>query len=299
MRPVKVALALQRLAAGASAGFSSIACATSIDGQPPVAVRRDEQPVVKLDLGLRHVEHLRGYRLGLRDHVVRGLDHQRAAEPHRAVRMRAAARRDLRGVAADELDVFRMHAEQIGHHLREARLVTLAGRLRADREFDLAGAAHRDLDALVRNADRRLDDSSRCRCRAACRASSTSRSPRGEALPVGDLDHARHVAGEIAAVVEQPARGAIRQLLVRDDVLLADAQPVHAELCRRRDRSAAPAPTSPRAGRRRGTARSARCWSSRRGSACASAECHRRWWRRDRRCSAAHRSPSARRMVPM
>ena len=35
--------------------------------------------------------------------------------------------------------VLRVHAEQVGHHLREAGLVALAGRLRADRELDLAG----------------------------------------------------------------------------------------------------------------------------------------------------------------
>ena len=68
--------------------------------------------------------------------------------------MRAAAGGDFRGVAADEDDVLRVHAEEVGHDLREARLVALAGRLRADRKLDLAGAEHGHLDALVRNADR-------------------------------------------------------------------------------------------------------------------------------------------------
>ena len=119
--------------------------------------------------------------------------------------------------------------------------------------------------------------------------------PRREALPVGGLDHALHVAGEIAAVVEQPAGGAVGQLLARDQILLADARRGPCRAAPRRDRSAAPAPASPRAGRRRGTARSAPCWSPPRGSACASAGCHRPWSRRDRRCSAARRSRSVRR----
>ena len=143
--------------------------------------------------------------------------------------MGAAAGRNFRGVAADEDDVLRMHAEQIGHHLGEARLVALAGRLRADRKLDLAGAEHGDLDALVRNADRRFQivrDADAAELAALLRLAPA----RGKALPVGHLDHALHVAGEVAAVVEQPAGGAIGQLLLRDDVLLADAQPVDAEL---------------------------------------------------------------------
>ena len=71
--------------------------------------------------------------------------------------MGAAAGGDFRGVAADENDVFRMHAEQVRHHLSKARFVALAGRLSADRKFDFAGAKHSDLDALMRNADRRFE----------------------------------------------------------------------------------------------------------------------------------------------
>ncbi len=91
--------------------------------------------------------------------------------------------------------------KQVGHHLGEAGLVALAGRLRADREFDLAFRLHRDLDALVRDADRRLQVVRNAD--AAQLAALLCLAPaRSEALPVGGLDHPAHVAGEIAAVVE-------------------------------------------------------------------------------------------------
>ena len=89
-------------------------------------------------------------------------------------------------------------------------------------------ALHRDLDALVRDADRRLDivgNADAAQLAALLRFAAT----RGKALPVGALQHALHVAGEIAAVVEQPARGAVGQLLARDEVLLPDPHAVHAE----------------------------------------------------------------------
>ena len=62
--------------------------------------------------------------------------------------------------------------EQVGGDLREAGLVALAARLRADHHADAAFRLHRDLGALARRADRGLDVVARCRGRAACRASS-------------------------------------------------------------------------------------------------------------------------------
>ena len=107
-----------------------------------------------------------------------------------------------------------VHAEQVRHHLREAGLVALAGRLRADRRARPCRRRHRHLDALVRDADRRLDvvgDADAAQPAALLRLARRA----GKALPVGHVQHALHVAGEIAAVVEQPAGGAIGQLLVR------------------------------------------------------------------------------------
>ena len=46
--------------------------------------------------------------------------------------MRAAADLHDVGVADDDVDDVHRHAEKIGHHLREARLVALSARLRAD-----------------------------------------------------------------------------------------------------------------------------------------------------------------------
>ena len=52
--------------------------------------------------------------------------------------MRAAADADDVGVAHDDVDGLDRHREQIGRHLREARLVALAARLRADHDVDAA-----------------------------------------------------------------------------------------------------------------------------------------------------------------
>ena len=52
--------------------------------------------------------------------------------------MRAAADRHDVGVALHELDLLERHAEPLADALREARLVPLPARQRADRDLDLA-----------------------------------------------------------------------------------------------------------------------------------------------------------------
>ena len=49
------------------------------------------------------------------------------------------------------------HLDHVGNDLGEARLVTLAARLRADHDLDPAVRLHLDLGALLRGADRELD----------------------------------------------------------------------------------------------------------------------------------------------
>ena len=85
----------------------------------------------------------------------------------------------------------------------------------------LPAAEHGDLDALVRDADRRLDivgdaDAAQLAALLATRACAPAKPFQSAAV-----EHALHVAGEVAAVVEQPAGGAVGQLLARDQVLLA------------------------------------------------------------------------------
>ena len=61
-----------------------------------------------------------------------------AGVAHRAAGVRAAADADDVGVADDDVDRLDRHRDQVGDHLREARLVALAARLRADHHVDAA-----------------------------------------------------------------------------------------------------------------------------------------------------------------
>ena len=90
-----------------------------------------------------------GRRRALRDHG--------AGVAHRAAGMRAAADLTMSVSPVMMLTRLERHAEPVGDHLREARLVALAARQRADHDVDAAVRLHRDLGALARRADRGLD----------------------------------------------------------------------------------------------------------------------------------------------
>ena len=108
------------------------------------------------DLGAQHGDREGRPQVWARDQHG-GRDEEGAGEPHRAIRMRAAARGDFIRVAADEDDVGGRHADHVGGDLRVDGLVALAARLRADAHLHLAGALHQQFCPLVRHADRRLD----------------------------------------------------------------------------------------------------------------------------------------------
>src|SRR5712675_2380388 len=120
-----------------------------------------EPPAGERDVLDRRLQHMAGDAQPLLDDLVRGVEHDDAAEPQRPAGMRAAADRDAVGVAGDQLDAVDRHAEPFGDQLREAGLVALALRRGADHNLD--GAAHRairlhrDLGLLARRAGRGVD----------------------------------------------------------------------------------------------------------------------------------------------
>ena len=145
--------------------------------------------------------------------------------------MGAAAGGERRAVAAHEIDRLGLDAEMIRHHLPEARFVALPARLRSHDQIDAFGR-HFDRDALVRHPDRGLDiighpdpeqPSTLFRRPAAGR----------KAVPVGGGEHARKVAGEIAAVVVEPGRRAMRQLVAPDQVAATQFDTIDVEPARR------------------------------------------------------------------
>ena len=115
--------------------------------------------------------------------------------------------------------------------------------------------AHRD--ALARRADRRLDvvgDADPAQSTARAR-----RAARWEIRPTPRAACAFHVAEEVARIVGQTHRGGIRQLFAADQVaprISSRSSPSARPRCRAAVRSR----TSLRAGRRRETEPSARCW---------------------------------------
>ncbi len=80
-----------------------------------------------------------------------------ARHPHRAAGMRPAASRDRIRVTGDQTHALERDAEPFGDELREARLVALATRQRADHDVDEAVQRDRDLGALARNSAGQLD----------------------------------------------------------------------------------------------------------------------------------------------
>src|SRR5207253_7140756 len=76
---------------------------------------------------------------------------------HRASRVRAAARAHHIGIAGNDAHALDRDAEELSNDLREAGLMPLAARLRADHHAHAALGKHGDLGALLRRADRRLD----------------------------------------------------------------------------------------------------------------------------------------------
>src|SRR5439155_20200541 len=76
---------------------------------------------------------------------------------HRAAGVRASADGRHVGVPGDQAHLVQLDAEPLGEELREARLVALAGRLRAHHDVDAALGPHGDLGALVRHAGVELE----------------------------------------------------------------------------------------------------------------------------------------------
>src|SRR5215467_2176492 len=70
--------------------------------------------------------------------------------------MRAAAHPDHVGVAEDDVDPVDGHAEEIGHDLGKARLVSLTARLSSNDDVDTGVRADLDLRLLLGRADRGL-----------------------------------------------------------------------------------------------------------------------------------------------
>src|SRR5690242_20555440 len=97
----------------------------------------------------------------LLDDLVRGVEHDDAAEPERAAGMRAAADRNAIGVARHELHRIYRHAEPFGDQLRKARLVALPLGCRADDDFDRAAdrafRLYGHLGLFARRAGRGVD----------------------------------------------------------------------------------------------------------------------------------------------
>src|SRR5262249_62248072 len=104
-----------------------------------------------------------------------------------------------------------MCGEPLGDELREARLVPLPGRKRAEHHLDASLRQHADLGALARRAGVELDVVAEADAPAAP-ARAGFLAPSFESCPVGELEHALLRAGIVAAVVDQARGVSIREL---------------------------------------------------------------------------------------
>ena len=131
---------------------SSAAAAASnrpIERSVPFTTKR---PPDEFDIRFGDFEHGGGDAAAFLDDLVGGLGRHPGAEPHRARRGRAAAGLHPIGVAGDEPDLLGIDAEPFADDLREARLVPLARRHRAEHQLDRARPGSIVISARSRGA---------------------------------------------------------------------------------------------------------------------------------------------------
>ena len=151
---------------------------------------------------------------------------------HGTARMRAAAGAHHVGVTHDNAHAFDRHLQQIRHHLREAGLVALPGRLRADDDVDAALGLDGDAGLFLGRADRGLDIIGEAEPQQS--AALFRRAPaRLEAVPVGDAHGEVHILLVAPAVVGHADGIAVRHRLRPHQVAAAQADAVDVEFCRR------------------------------------------------------------------
>ncbi len=198
-----------------------------IEGE--IAVARAETAVGEFDLIRIGVEHHRGDLLAPGDQIGKGLRKHGGGVAHGASGMRAAAHLHHVGVAENDAHALDRQPHEVRHHLREARFVALAARLRADDDVDIAFRPHRDARLLVRRSDGGLDvigepAAEQLAARFGLAAALL------EARPVGELHRPVHVLLVVAAVVVHADGIAVRHRVGLDQVHAAQCDPIDAEL---------------------------------------------------------------------
>ena len=146
--------------------------------------------------------------------------------------MAAAAGAHHVGVAHDNVHGLDRHLQQIRHDLREARLMALPGRLRADDDVDAALGLDGDAGLFLGRADRGFDVVGEAE--AEQMPALFGRTPaRIEAVPIGDAHGEVHVLLVAAAVVGHADRVAIGHGLGPHQIAAAQPDAVDVEFCRR------------------------------------------------------------------
>ena len=127
------------------------------DADRAVRPLNDEAAGGKLQIGRGGFQDMTGDPHSFGDDLVRGAQHDDAADPQRASGMRPAAHRDARRIALHQHDAVDRNAEPFTDELGETCFVALAAGDRADDEFHDTLRLHCDLGSLARDAGRRID----------------------------------------------------------------------------------------------------------------------------------------------
>ena len=212
--------------------------AGAVEPGAPRHLREREQPIGALDaedagfeLDVRRIrfQQLAGDPFAFEYHFVGREPQRRTAGVHAALGISATAMEHLAGVPLDETHLAVRHAEPLGRHLRERRLVALPGRQRAGVQRERAVLRHADLHALRLAAGalavHREADASALAAPLALGA------PASEALPVGERERLVEHRFEFAGIEDVASRRSIGEL--RDEVSAAQIHNIHAELARR------------------------------------------------------------------
>ena len=202
-----------------------------------------ELPAAELDVVLVGLEQVGGDALGLLDDLAGGLVDGDATHHQRPRAVGVHPLRARPGVAGDELDVVERHAEGVRDDLAPRGVVALTVRGRTGHDLDLAGRehAHRGRLPATGAVGQRAQDAGR-RQTAHLGEGRDADAELHDVLAVAAAlllrtqpDHVEHLLGllggrlVVARVVGQPRHHGVRELLVRDPVLLAQLHRVAPE----------------------------------------------------------------------
>ena len=186
-----------------------------------------EAAILEFEIACGCFQHHGRHGLGLLDDGVGGALERVAPDMHAARAIGAAADRNLVGVALNEADRIKRHAEPFVHHLRVDCLMALAVGMGAGKDHECAARIEANGHAVVE--DRRLFDEIANAASAQLAVLLRLGGAFGKAAPVGELQAFVHHAHEFAGVEGDAGMQLVRHGARRNEVAPPDLDWINAD----------------------------------------------------------------------